>query len=88
MRKKLTNEQKYQRQYYQSHKGEAKFEARRAKNAKTYRAKASTKRRRNAKLREKWATDAAYRKHISEYQKAWRRKRKIAAARSSKRRKK
>lgn len=84
MRKKLTHEQKYQKEYYQSHKGDDKFEARRAKNAKKYRAKASTKRRRNAKLRAKWATDTAYRKHISEYQKAWRRKRKLAASRAAK----
>lgn len=84
MRKKLTHEQKYQKEYYQSHKGDDEFEARRAKNSKKYRSKATTKRRRNAKLRAKWATDAAYRQHISEYQKAWRRKRKLAAARAAK----
>ena len=78
MRKKLTAEQKYNREYYQAHKGEKEFESRRARNSKAYRAKISTKKRRNKKLREKWATDAAYRKHVSEYQKEWRRKRKLA----------
>ena len=84
MRQKLTAEQKYNKEYYQAHKGEKEFEARRARNSKVYRAKKSTKKRRNARLREKWATDAAYRQHISEYQKEWRRKRKMAAARRSK----
>lgn len=83
MRKKLTAEQKYNREYYQSHKGEKEFEARRTRNSKVYRAKKSTKNRRNKKLREKWATDASYRQHISEYQKAWRRRRKLALARAA-----
>lgn len=84
MRTKLTAEQKYNREYYQAHKGDKKFEARRARNSKLYRAKPSTKKKRNERLREKWATDAAYRQHISEYQKAWRRKKKLAAIRSAK----
>ena len=77
MRKKLTAKQKYNHDYYQAHKGEKKFESRRAKNAKAYRAKASTKERRNKRMRDKWAKDAKYRKHISEYQKAWRERRKL-----------
>ena len=76
MRQKLTAEQKYNRRYYLEHKGETRFEARRAINAKRDRSKPKTKKRRNARLREKWATDAEYRKRISEYQKAWRKKRK------------
>lgn len=84
MRQTLTAEQKYNRKYYQAHKGEKEFEARRTRNSKVYRAKKSTKKRRNERLREKWANDAAYRQHISEYQKAWRRKRKLAAARAAK----
>ena len=84
MRQKLTAEQRYNKEYYQSHKGEKEFEARRTRNSKVYRAKKSTKKRRNERLREKWANDAAYRQHISEYQKAWRRKRKLAAVRAEK----
>ena len=84
MRKKLTPKQKYNREYYQSHKGEIAFEDRRARNAKAYRSKSSTKKRRNKKLREKWAADAAYRQHISEYQKAWRKRRKQASATAAK----
>ena len=84
MRQKLTAEQRYNKEYYQSHKGKKEFEARRTRNSKVYRAKKSTKKRRNERLREKWANDAAYRQHISEYQKAWRRKRKLAAASAEK----
>lgn len=83
MRKRLTAEQKYNREYYQAHKGEKEFEARRNRNSKVYRSKKATKKRRNQRLREKWANDAAYRQHISEYQKAWRRRRKLAAARAA-----
>ena len=81
MRKKLTREQEYNRRYYQEHKGKKSFKDRRNRNAKIYRAKKAVKNRRNERLREKWATDSEYRKHISEYQKAWRKKRKLAAAR-------
>lgn len=83
MRMKLTRKQKYNKEYYLSHKGEAEFEKRRSSNAKKYRAKPATKKRRNKRLREKWATDAAYRKHISEYQKAWRKKRNLAKRRGA-----
>ena len=83
MRKKLTAERKYNKAYYQSHKGDVEFEARRAINSRKYRSKPTTKRKRNAKLRTKWATDAAYRKHISEYQKAWRKKRKLNARKNT-----
>lgn len=84
MRKRLTAKQKYNREYYLKHKGDARFEARRARNAKDYRSRTSTKKRRNARLRAKWAADPEYRKHISEYQKAWRRRKKLAAARVAK----
>lgn len=79
MRQKLTPEQKYNKAYYQAHKGEKEFEERRKRNAKAYRAKPRVKKRRNAKLREKWATDPEYRKRISEYQKAYREKKKLKA---------
>ena len=76
MRKKLTPEQKYNKEYYQAHKGEKAFEERRKRNAKAYRVKPIVKKRRNAKLREKWATDPEYRRRISEYQKAYRQRKK------------
>ena len=76
MRKKLTPEQKYNNEYYQAHKGEKAFEERRKRNAKAYRVKPIVKKRRNAKLREKWATDPEYRRRISEYQKAYRQRKK------------
>lgn len=86
MRKKLTKEQQYNRDYYLSHKDDPDFRAMRARNEKAYKSKATTKRKRNAKLRERWATDAEYRKQRSEYMKAWRERRKAAAMRAKKKR--
>lgn len=79
MRQKLTQEQKYNKAYYQAHKGEKEFEERRTRNAKKYRALPRVKKRRNAKLREKWANDPEYRAHLSAYQKAYRERKKLAA---------
>lgn len=83
MKRKLTKEQKYNHDYYQAHKGELAFEERRSINAKKYRSKKRVKVKRNAKLRERWANDADYRKKIGEYQKAWRRRKKLAVKRLS-----
>ena len=79
MRQKLTEEQKYNRKYYLEHKDDKDFKERRSRNAKVYRAKPKVKKRRNAKLREKWANDPEYRQKISEYQKAYRLRKKLAA---------
>ena len=84
MQKKLTKEQIYNHQYYLAHKNDAKYKARRAIIEKKYRSKAAVKRKRNAKLRNRWATDAAFRKHICEYQKMWRKRKKIAANQAQK----
>ena len=77
MRKKLTHEQRYNKKYYQAHKGDPEFEERRARNAKVYRATKRFKTKRNAKLREKWATDPEYRRKMSEYQKEYRRRKRL-----------
>ena len=84
MKKKLTKQQEYNHQYYLAHKHDAKYKARRARIEKKYRAKDSVKKRRNARIRARWATDEAFRQHLSEYQKLWRKKKKLAAKKSLK----
>ena len=79
MRKKLTEEQKYNRKWYRDHKDDADFRKRRREYAKKYRTTAKYRKRRNAKLRERWASDPDFRKKMSAYQKAYHQRRKLAA---------
>ena len=81
---KTSERQQYNKAYYEAHKNDKNFKARRKRNAEEYRVRPVVKRKRNAKLREKWASDPEYRAKISAYQKAWRERRKRRMARLAK----